>query len=110
MNFRKYALFFLLLLLVTGGCNKNEPIPSADFTFAGTNQFYVPCIVQFSNNSVNAFSWEWRFGDDSLAYVREPSHLYRKPGKYEVYLRAYTESTKEWASVIKVVTIKDTVH
>lgn len=109
MIVRKYTFFFLFLLLVSGGCYKNEPLPAADFSFAATNQFYIPSSVQFTNNSVNSFSWEWRFGDDSVSYAKDPVHLYRKPGKYEVYLRAYTESTKEWASVIKVVTIKDTV-
>ncbi len=110
MKFRKYSLFFLFLLMVSGGCYKNEPVPAADFGFSGTNQFFVPCEVQFSNYSVNSFSWEWRFGDDSVSYAKEPVHTYSKPGKYEVYLRAYTESTKEWASVIRVVTIKDTVR
>ncbi len=110
MNSGKYSLIFLLLLLVSGGCYKNEPVPIADFSYSGSNQFFVPCVVQFSNSSVNSFSWEWRFGDDSVSYAKEPMHTYRKPGKYEVYLRAYTESTKEWASLIRVVTIKDTVH
>ncbi len=110
MVIRKFRFLFLFLLLASGGCYKNEPVPSADFSFAGSNQFMVPCSVQFTNGSVNSFSWEWRFGDDSLSYLKNPAHLYTKPGKYEVYLRAYTESTKEWASVMKIVTIKDTIQ
>lgn len=110
MALRRIRFFSLFLLLIAGGCYKNEPVPTADFSFAGSNQFIIPSNVQFTNNSVNAYSWEWRFGDDSLSYEKNPSHLYTKPGKYEVYLRAYTESAKEWASMIKIITIKDTIR
>lgn len=101
----------LSVFLVLGpGCYKNEPVPSADFTYSGNNQFYVPCNVIFSNQSVNAFSYEWWFGDDSTSTEQNPSHTYLKPGKFEVRLRAYTESRDEWASQSKFITIKDTVN
>jgi len=110
MNIRKYLLPFLLLLLTLAGCYKNEPVPAADFSWSGSNQFYIPCTVQFSNASVNAYNWEWHFGDDSVSEAKEPSHFYSRPGSYSVTLRAYTQSRKEWASVIKTVVIRDTIH
>jgi len=110
MNTRKFSFIFFILLFGASGCYKNEPVPAADFVYAGNNGFKVPCTVIFTNQSVNSFSWVWRFGDDSTATLRDPSHTYTKPGKYEVYLRAYTESCKEWASIIKTITIKDTVQ
>jgi PKD repeat protein len=118
MNFRKYSIFFLLLPLVSGGCYKNEPVPTADFIFSANNEFKVPCTVQFSNRSAQAFSYEWWFGSDSSATtindpgstIKDPFHLYTKPGVFSVTLRAYAESRKEWASVVKTITIKDTAR
>jgi len=98
------ALFYLLL---TGNsCYKNEPIPTADFSFSGDNEFFSPCNVIFENTSTNAFSFQWDFGDDSSSYVRQPSHQFVKAGTYEVKLRSYTENGKEWASAAKLITIK----
>ena len=97
------ALF--CLLLSGNSCSKNEPIPTAGFAFSGNNGFHSPCQVLFENNSVNAFSFQWEFGDDSVSYIKQPAHWFMKPGTYQVKLRSYTESGKEWASVVKPVTI-----
>jgi len=102
-----YILIFLVLPFT--GCYKNEPIPVAVFSFTGSNQFQVPCTVTFTNASSNAFAYLWRFGDDSTSVLKSPAHTYHKPGRYDVYLRAYTESQKEWASLIKILVIKDTL-
>jgi PKD repeat protein len=110
MKLRNISIVFVLSLFGVAACYKNEPVPTADFTYAGSNEFRVPCTVMFTNQSVNAFSYEWRFGDDSISTLESPKHLYNKPGKYDVYLRAYTESRNEWASIIRVVTIRDTLN
>jgi PKD repeat protein len=118
MKFRKSAILFLLALLVSGGCYKNEPVPDAAFNYSGSNNFTVPCIVQFSNQSVQAYSYDWWFGGDSTATTvgipgstaKDPTHLYAKAGVFSVTLRAYSESRKEWASIIKIISIKDTVR
>ncbi len=117
MNFRKYSILFLPLLLLSAGCSKNEPIPVSDFVFAGSNNFKVPCTVQFTNQSSQAFSYDWWFGADSSASTLDapgssltnPMHVYTKAGSFSVILRAYTESRKEWSSVIKTIVIKDTL-
>ncbi len=103
-------IFFCFLLTVfLPSCYKNEPVPVAVFTFAGDNNFKVPCNVIFTNHSTDAFSWDWKFGDDSTSVLKDPTHLYTRPGTYNVYLRAYTESRKEWASVTHQVVILDTI-
>lgn len=117
MNFRRYTFLFLPLLLISGSCSKNEPIPSADFMYSGNNEFTAPCTVQFSNQSFQASSYAWWFGSDSSittidppgSTAQNPAHLYTKAGKYSVTLRAYTPGRKEWASVVKGIIIKDTV-
>ena len=109
MNIRGLAIISLFFLLGTSSCYKNEPVPSAAFTYAGNNEFKVPCTVMFTNQSKDAFSFEWRFGDDSTSTMKDPQHTYTKAGQYDVYLRAYTESQNEWASIIKTIIIKDTI-
>jgi PKD repeat protein len=100
----RLALFFLLL--IGNGCYKNELVPAADFSFSGSNEFQSPCVVIFENKSVNAFSFQWEFGDDSSSYSKEPVHVFMKAGNFDVKLRAYSESGKEWASIGKQIRIK----
>ncbi len=109
MNSFRNKIFLLFTALALSGCYENEPIPTADFTFSGNNDFMVPCTVKFSNRSNNAFSYDWYFGNDSISSDTNPSHTYITPGKYLVELRAYTESRNEWASRRKEITIKDTL-
>jgi len=110
MKISRLILVPAFLMVIAGGCYKNEPVPSAMFSFAGSNDFKVPCAVTFTNSSVNSFNWEWQFGDDSTSTLRNPVHIYLKPGKYAVNLRAYTESFKEWSSITQTVVVKDTVQ
>jgi len=113
-----YIVLFLATVTSFGSCTKNEPVPVAAFDYSGTNEFFVPCTVQFTNQSAQSYTWEWWFGSDSSVYTLDPpgstlanpAHLYQKPGTYTITLRAYTESRKEWATAIKIVTIKDTIR
>ena len=118
MNKLSFAGLPIMLLLAATGCYKNEPVPSADFLFTGSNQFTAPCNVQFTNLSTQSFSYEWWFGSDSSVVtldspgstLKDPVFTYKKPGKYMVTLWSYTESRKEWASVNKTLIINDSVH
>jgi len=118
MNKRASVALLLVVLLASGGCNKNEPVPTAGFVYAGTNEFKVPCTIQFSNQSTGSFSYAWWFGTDSSvttldqpgSTLKDPAHLYSKAGTYSVTLRSYTESRREWASTVKIITIRDTVR
>ncbi|MEI7724685.1 MAG: PKD domain-containing protein [Bacteroidota bacterium] len=117
MNFRKYVILFLPLLLYSASCSKNEPVPVSDFVYSGNNNFKAPCTVQFTNLSTQAFSYGWWFGSDSSATTLDapgseltnPMHVYTKPGSFSVILRSYTESRKEWSSIIKTIIIKDSI-
>ncbi len=110
MNSFRKKILLLFTVVALSGCYKNEPIPTADFTYSGNNDFKIPCTVKFTNRSNNAFSYDWYFGNDSTSIDTNPSHTYVTPGKYLVELRAYTESRNEWASKRKEITIKDTVN
>ena len=63
----------------------DAPIP--DFTAvptAGTK----PLTVQFTNQSQNATSYLWSFGDGTTNLTESPSHTYQESGVYTVTLRA----------------------
>ena len=62
-----------------------DAAPQADFTFnlLGNNTF------QFNNNSTNATSFQWDFGDGEISNETAPSHTYQNDGVYVVELTAF---------------------
>ena len=49
----------------------------------------APLTVKFTDNSVNATSIKWDFGDNSATTTEsKPSHIYKKTGLYTVKLTA----------------------
>ncbi|MBK8556266.1 MAG: PKD domain-containing protein [Lewinellaceae bacterium] len=47
------------------------------------------CTVTITNNSTNATSWAWSFGDGQTSTVRDPAnHTYNNPGNYTIRLIA----------------------
>jgi PKD repeat protein len=57
--------------------------PVADFGFTG-----MDFTVQFTNNSTNAESYVWDFGDGNTSIEANPSHIYAEAGSYMVTLEA----------------------
>lgn len=47
--------------------------------------------VQFKagGDTKNIVAWEWDFGDGNKDTLRDPKHLYAKPGKYNVKIKAF---------------------
>ncbi|HVF96778.1 MAG TPA: PKD domain-containing protein, partial [Flavisolibacter sp.] len=62
------------------------PRPVAGFTAPNTAQCKPPLTVNFGNNSTNAVSWLWNFGDGSTSTQQNPSHLYTGYGSFTVTL------------------------
>lgn len=58
--------------------------PSAGYTFAVTNYTQV----DFTNNSSNAISYQWDFGDGNSSLEANPQHIYAGDGLYAVQLIA----------------------
>lgn len=79
---------------VTGPCNSDilsmpailtvEAAPQAafDFNYLGNGQY------EFENNSINATSYLWEFGDGTSSVELNPNHIYAADGQYEVTLTA----------------------
>lgn len=63
------------------------PTPSPHFD-ATPSLGAVPLNVTFSNNSTNADSYLWDFGDGNTSSVISPTHLYNSIGQYTVTLTA----------------------
>ncbi len=65
--------------------NKEKlPVPafSSNVTFG-----FAPLVVDFVDQSINASSLEWDFGDGTyMSNVRDPVHVYDTPGIYDVSL------------------------
>ena len=58
-------------------------IPEADFSFGGNG-----LTVEFTNNSANATSYLWDFGDGNTGTDNNPTHTYATAGTYTVTLTA----------------------
>jgi PKD repeat protein len=62
-----------------------NPTPTADASFTQTNGSFT---VQFLNNSTNASSYSWDFGDGNTSTSANPSHTYATGGDFTVVLTA----------------------
>lgn len=62
---------------------KNATSPIADFQFEINDN-----IVNFTNNSENATTFTWDFGDNTTSTAIEPIHTYMSIGSFEVCLTA----------------------
>ena len=66
----------------------------------------APSVVTFINQSVDAVSYKWDFGDGSFSTVKNPVKLYEKPGKYSVKLSVVSSSgCNDTLSLIDYVTV-----
>ncbi|HPP91494.1 MAG TPA: gliding motility-associated C-terminal domain-containing protein [Bacteroidales bacterium] len=52
----------------------------------------APLEVTFTDKSIRALHYEWKFGDDSVSYLKNPPpHIYYKPGEYYATLIVTSE-------------------
>jgi hypothetical protein len=78
--------------------------PSASFTVsADTIDFSTPVI--FTNNSINANSYWWDFGDGMGADDTNSSHYYASPGTYTVTLTAISLVCSDSSAYYKEITL-----
>jgi len=62
------------------------PAPTAAFIADTTSSCFAPLTVNFSNQSVNASSYKWNFGDGSTSILQNPSHTYTSAASFDVSL------------------------
>jgi PKD repeat protein len=83
------------------------PVPVAGFTPSNTNCM-TPCSIVFTNQSQNATSYSWDFGDGTSSTETNPSHQYSALGKYQVKLVALNSAGQIDAT--KAITVGATVN
>ncbi len=90
MNMKNKILLIALLVVLFAGCKKEEPEaePVAKFSYSVNDK-----TVTFTNQSLNAKSFYWTFGDGSATPEKSPVKNYSSAGTYTVTLKA-TNITK----------------
>ncbi|NTW26591.1 MAG: PKD domain-containing protein, partial [Lentimicrobium sp.] len=113
----KKILIYLIILLpgfILSSCETyelgNPPASTvSDFTFTANNSGYAPCVVTFTNNSLNASGYLWDFGNGQTSTDPNPVVSYDTPGLYSVTLTCTPENDVHYNKLVKtvVVNIKD---
>lgn len=80
-----------------------QPDPIALFSFTGDNE--TPATINFQNNSQNADSYLWEFGDNTTSTETNPSKVFNQKGDYIVKLTASNTVTGKSNETSKVITI-----
>ncbi len=80
---RNYIFLFISVIILLSSCAK----PISDFTYKIDSKF-LPAKVNFNNNSKDADSYEWDFGDGKTSNKKSPTHKYKSSGNYTVTLKA----------------------
>lgn len=109
-----YILFLLPVFILLSGCQKYEvgkPLAStvANFTYSATNKSYAPCVVTFTNTSINAGGYFWDFGNGKTSTEANPTVAYDSVGFYTVTLTCTAVNDVYYNQLIKtqVINIKD---
>ncbi len=63
-----------------------EPSPTADFYFSPEEPSVFNPLVQFTDNSDNAISWQWNFNGEGTSFQPNPTYEFQDTGQYEVQL------------------------
>lgn len=84
-------------------------IPEADFTVS--SNLCANAAIQFVNDSRDADTWFWDFGDGTSSVEFEPEHLYTEAGEFTISLTATdSESGKEHTKMLPVKVNQDYTH
>lgn len=79
----------------------------AKFSY-GPGAGYAPLTVYFADTSLgNPISWKWNFGDGEEAQIRNPMHVYREAGHYDVTLQVNNGYTTDGVTIKRAVTVFD---
>ncbi len=83
------GLYLVVVVLFMTSCSK----PTASFVVKQEDRT-APAKVTFTNNSKNATTYRWDFGDGNSSEYESPIHRYLHSGNYEVTLIATDEKGK----------------
>lgn len=92
MKIIKNILQCLLLIIIAGGCKKDEAEPEADILYQVSIEDKT---VTFTNETTGAVAYRWDFGDGATSTETSPVHTYPDKGKYVPTLYATTSGGRE---------------
>lgn len=95
----KKLLILCLLVVIITSCI-NEP-PVAMFSVKNAD-VYLTQEIEFINESAEADTYIWDFGDKTFTYEISPNHSYNKPGTYAVTLFAHGKGDDSYTTNINV--------
>ncbi|MCB0706924.1 MAG: PKD domain-containing protein [Saprospiraceae bacterium] len=75
-----------------------QDVPNADFTNVVTGT-----LAEFTNNSTDANSYEWQFGDGNTSDEDNPAYTYDMDGTYEVLLIATNDCGADTSTQIVII-------
>ncbi|MFO7790749.1 MAG: PKD domain-containing protein, partial [Bacteroidales bacterium] len=84
-----------------------EAFPLAVFSFS-TTTYCVNSPVQFVNESIDADTWLWDFGDGTTSTDFEPEHVFTRADDFDVNLTATDSESGRENTVIQTLTINPT--
>ncbi|MFC2104269.1 PKD domain-containing protein [Bacteroidota bacterium] len=77
------------------------PQPKASFLIVNTEIYIPEEEAIFINESVDAITYQWEFGDGSTSTETDPKHIYENEGIYDIVLHAWSEN--DCYDVLKVI-------
>lgn len=95
-------VFFIAFTVLMFSCS--TPI-EPDFSFT-PEMPRAGQVVKFTNLTETGESWNWTYGDGGTSTVKNPTYIYKKPGVYDITLRA--DSNDNYV-ITKKITIYDTI-
>ncbi len=99
------AVFVLIIIsLMFQSCEN----PIADFTMEPTDNPETFETISFFNQSVDAYTYEWKFGDGDNSLEENPTHVYDSPGTYEVMLTASDDKVSD--DLTQLITISSATY
>jgi hypothetical protein len=114
---KKHIIYFLMLLpavFIASGCQKyevgNPPASTvANFTYSATNSSKAPCVVTFTNTSLNAAGYLWDFGNGQTSTETNPVVAFDTFGQFTVTLTCTAVNDVYYNQLVKtmVINIKD---
>lgn len=93
----KYFFVLMLFMMAAQGCEEEEDIitPQAMFTISEESVLEELAEIEFINNSENASSFLWSFGDGQTYVGKHATHIYETKGEYTVTLKANNDGQRE---------------
>lgn len=107
MKITTYTLIGLLLFATS--CTNKDTIPEKNTKASFSADGYekpIPCKITFINNSSNATSVEWDFGDGGTSTDFNPEHTYTNWGVFVVNLKVNGPKGRD--SVCKILSLSET--